>query len=352
MSKASKRAGFGPLRGAQNRKFVVPAVTAGDDGLVIIWDNTNQTHAYTDTLDTFTFVNPLIDDGDKGITVTSANQTHATPTATIPDIIDAADSFVMNDTSATLTNKTLTTPVIAQIYQDAGKTKLMSLPNTSSDTFAALDATQTLTNKTLTSPKINENVILTATATQLNEAGIKASSACRLYNLGAPVVADVDRIVELTNMKNGAYTVADSPDIPRNITVTHVSGDTTDTLGTITIAGTNYADANITEVIIPVADSTVEGTHAFKTVTSVTGADWAIDESETTNDQIKVGIGNELGLPLALDDADEMIFGILGTTITAHNATVAAPATIEETTIDMSAGTYDGAKAALIFVVD
>ena len=54
----------------------------------------------------------------------------------------------------TLTNKTLTTPVIASFYQDAGKTKLMTTPNTASDTLCAIAATQTLTNKTLTSPAL------------------------------------------------------------------------------------------------------------------------------------------------------------------------------------------------------
>ena len=55
---------------------------------------------------------PKIADGDAGITITSANQTHATPVATIPNIVDAADEFVMKDTAQTLTNKTLTAPVI------------------------------------------------------------------------------------------------------------------------------------------------------------------------------------------------------------------------------------------------
>lgn len=60
---------------------------------------------------------------------------------------------IVGDTDAqALTNKTLTTPVIPSIYQDAGKTKLMTLPNTASDTLVALNATQVLTNKTLTSP--------------------------------------------------------------------------------------------------------------------------------------------------------------------------------------------------------
>jgi len=55
--------------------------------------------------------------------------------------------------TATLTNKTLTSPVI----------------NTPTGDVATITGTQTLTNKTLTSPKINEDVALTATATQLNE---------------------------------------------------------------------------------------------------------------------------------------------------------------------------------------
>ena len=69
------------------------------------------TNTATQTLTNKTLTSPtittmLIDDGDAGLTVTSADQTNASPTATIPDIGDAADSFVMNDTAATLTNKT------------------------------------------------------------------------------------------------------------------------------------------------------------------------------------------------------------------------------------------------------
>jgi hypothetical protein len=59
-------------------------------------------------------------------------------------------------TAQTLTTKTLTTPVIASFYQDAGKTKLMTTPNTASDTLAAIAATQTLTNK-----RINPRVVST-----------------------------------------------------------------------------------------------------------------------------------------------------------------------------------------------
>jgi hypothetical protein len=53
-------------------------------------------------------------------------------------------------TNKTLTAPTITTPIIASFYQDAGKTKLMTTPNTASDTLSAIAATQTLTNKRIT----------------------------------------------------------------------------------------------------------------------------------------------------------------------------------------------------------
>ena len=194
---------------------------------------------------------------------------------------------------------------------------------------------------------------VTASATELNKAGTKANSTCRLYNLGAPALADDDLIVTSTNMKVGEYTVAAQPDIPRNITVTVTAGATADTLGTIEITGTNYNDEEISEVITPVAGSAIAGTKAFKTVTTVVGAGWAIDEVEGTNDTIKVGTGNELGLPLVLDSATEIMMGILGTEIASTtNPTVSNPVTLEGTTIDISSKIYNGTKEALIFVVD
>lgn len=107
-----------------------------------------------ETLTNKTLTAPVIDDTDAGVVLTSADQTNAAATVTIPDIGDAADTFVMKDTEQTLTLKTLSTPIIASFYQDAGKSKLMTAPNTASDTLAALAATQTLTNKTLTTPVI------------------------------------------------------------------------------------------------------------------------------------------------------------------------------------------------------
>jgi len=175
--------------------------------------------------------------------------------------------------------------------------------------------------------------------------GFKAGDLVSLANLGTPVVADVDRIVTSTNMIVGAYTVAAQPDVPRNITVTRtVVATGADTGGTIVIVGTNIDNVVITETITVGADGvTVAGTKAFKTVTSVTGVGWVIAGG---NDTITVGVGTVLGLAAALAVAD-IVLGILGTTITAH--TPVTTGTVEGTTVDMSAGTYDGSKAAMVF---
>jgi hypothetical protein len=90
---------------------------------------------------------------------TLTNKTISSPTGIVKgDVglgnVDNTSDSTKNSAEATLTNKTLTTPVIASFYQDAGKTKLMTTPNTASDTLAALAATQTFTNKTLTTPVI------------------------------------------------------------------------------------------------------------------------------------------------------------------------------------------------------
>lgn len=74
-------------------------------------------------------------------------------------IANAAAITAQLTSTATFTNKTLTTPIVASVYQDAAKTKLMTVPDTASDTLCAIAATQTLTNKTLTSPTINTPVI-------------------------------------------------------------------------------------------------------------------------------------------------------------------------------------------------
>jgi hypothetical protein len=169
-----------------------------------------------------------------------------------------------------------------------------------------------------------------------------------LLELGAPVALDDDRYVTSTNMKVGAYTIAAQPDVARNVVVTRTADGNADTGGTITVTGTNILDDTISEVITVGAHSVVvAGTKAFKTITSIVGAGWVIDGN---NDTIKVGCGNEIGLPLALDNVKKCPFGMLDFTIRACATTITDPPTVEGTTIDMNGGTYADSKIAWAFV--
>ena len=90
----------------------------------------------------------------------------------------------------TLTNKTLTDPILSPAAATAGKIEFLEGTNNgtnkatligpaatadftvtlpaSTDTLVGKATTDTLTNKTLTSPKVNEDVAVTSTATELN----------------------------------------------------------------------------------------------------------------------------------------------------------------------------------------
>ncbi len=86
-----------------------------------------------------------------GKTLSVAGTLSATGTVTLPAAATAGGATVATTTGTqTLTNKTLTTPVISSI----SNTGTLTLP-TSTDTLVGRATTDTLTNKTLTNPAIN-----------------------------------------------------------------------------------------------------------------------------------------------------------------------------------------------------
>ena len=109
----------------------------------------------------------LVFEGGSGITTTVTDN----------KVSFATDGSIVTETSTdTLTNKTLTTPVIASLRQASG-TNLLTMP-AATDTLVGRATTDTLTNKTLTSPKINEDVVVSATATEINLLdGVTATTA-------------------------------------------------------------------------------------------------------------------------------------------------------------------------------
>jgi len=96
------------------------------------------------------------DSSDDHRYIFAVNELTLNRTITLPLLI-GDDTFVFEDHIQTMVGKTLTTPVIASLYQDAGLTQLMTVPNAASDTFALLDAVQTLTNKTLETLVVQDN---------------------------------------------------------------------------------------------------------------------------------------------------------------------------------------------------
>jgi hypothetical protein len=146
-------------------------------------------------------------------TQTLTNKTLTSPvltnggTLTLPT---STDTLVGRATTDTLTNKTLTSPVIATI----SNTGTLTLP-TSTDTLVGRATTDTLTNKTLTAPKFadlgfiadangNELIVMDTVASAVNE--IKVANAA---TGGSPsiVAQGGDTDVNLTLTAKGAGTV-------------------------------------------------------------------------------------------------------------------------------------------------
>lgn len=99
--------------------------------------------------------------------------------------------------------------------------------------------------------------------------------------------ADDDKIVESTNMVNGAYSIAAQPSVPSLLEVLQTAVGTADTSGTITVVGKDSLGREITEVVVPVAGTKVYTTKYFSYFTSITGAGWV---TASTNDTIKMGV--------------------------------------------------------------
>jgi hypothetical protein len=147
------------------------------------------------------------------------------------------------------------------------------------------------------------------------------------FRAGQPVVADVDRIVTVTEMIVGAYTVAQASaagGVALNVTVTHADDGGTDTLGTVDIVGTDIDDQVLLETITPGANATVQGTQAFKTVVSVTGVAWVTNGNA---DDITVGFGELIGLPDYLLH-DTVLFALLNNVREATHPTVTSSTTV------------------------
>lgn len=191
--------------------------------------------------------------GNRVVTIGGSEATVEFPTGGIVGVTE----------TQTLTNKTLTTPIIASFYQDAAKTKLMTTPVTASDTLVALAATQTLTNKSLTSPTITGTPSITGVPTMVGATG-GAATAALLFGAGTTVTPCTTATANKNYIGFWADSTATSGDsrlmyIRQYFSGAGVSGEALRAYGTVN---------NVTAAV----GGTVNGAHISLSVTGASGA--------------------------------------------------------------------------------
>lgn len=165
-------------------------------------------------------------------------------------------------------------------------------------------------------------------------------------------VSDDDQMLGATATSASVVTTVTSflaqPDVPRNVIVT-TGGTTADcAAGDVTVAGTNFFGASITEAIAISANQAgvSAGLKAFKTITSV-----SFPVQDGAGCTYKVGVGDVLGLKRCMDSAGHVAFAVFdGAYETTRPTCVADADEIEKNTCDIN-GTLNGAKDVELFFI-
>jgi hypothetical protein len=234
------------------------------------------------------FEGATANDNETTIAVTDPT---ADRTITFPD---ATGTVVLKDTTDTLTNKSvsLTTNTITGTLAEFN-TAL------SDADFATLAGSETLTNKTLTTPKINENVDLLATSTELNILDGATLSTTELNY--------VDGVTSAIQTQLDDKSTASKTETLTNKTITSpvVSGLTLSD-SSIVIEGST---ANDFETTLTVTDPTADRTITFKDETGTVAFTTDVDTrlalaGGTMTGAIAMGTNKITGLGTPTDAAD------------------------------------------------
>lgn len=218
------------------------------------------------------------------------SNTKITALTELATIDDTSDVVAIADVSASTTKK-LTWSTI----RDAIATYVASL-------------TQTLTNKTLTSPKINENVALTSTATELNFVdGVTSAIQTQLDSKGTGTVTSVS-VTTANGVSGSVATATSTPAITLTlgaITPTTVNGNTVTTgTGTLTLGAGKTLTASNTLTLTATDGSTLSigtggtlGTAAYTASTA-----YATSTQGTTADNALPKAGGTMSGPITLGE--------------------------------------------------
>jgi hypothetical protein len=156
--------------------------------------------------------------------------------------------------------------------------------------------------------------------------------------LSAANPAVANRFVTTANMSLTPYTIANAtmPTTPgaRRVTVTHTTVAGADTLGVVTITGTDLRGAVITDVITPLAGTVATSTKFFVTVTAAVSTGWVAVSTPDT-----LVIGAEAGSTV-LDGGGKLVAVVVNTTAAGTVAIADGSGTFATLKSSIAEGTY------------
>ncbi len=127
-----------------------------------------------------------------------------------------------------------------------------------------------------------------------------------IYDI-VPTNANTSSVLAATTLGAAAQTVTTgitAPDVPR---VLSVKGNASGIVGNVVITGRDISNATCTDTIALNGASTVTGTKAFRTVTSVA----LPAKTNSSGDTVSVGVANKFALPNLLADANRVFMATL-----------------------------------------
>lgn len=189
----------------------------------------------------------------------------------------------------------------------------------------------------------------TLNTSEKNRLGRMLNQAQSVF-LGAPILADVDRISVAADWADGSRTIAAQPDCPRNLTATLTDANNSITGGTMVIYGRDILGRPVEETFLE-----PDGAGGGKTLTGskiFAYVDAAIISGTTGSvgagvDQVVIGVGDVIGLPMDIEEEEEVLWAYVDGALTTPDAVAAGES---ESGINCTSATYDGTKLMYAFV--